>query len=586
MPFFIYIKKIYEKEMNAMSINEMPLEEFIYSPDTVAMILRSELITRDFMERHPNVRLGKVFPFGFTIIYVGMIDYERLSREMENSVTYLFPYAMGLLGLQAMDAAGIIQVQNQPFLDLSGRGVLLGFVDTGIDYTKRAFQYEDGTSKIQYIWDQSIPGSPPDGYLYGSEYDNAKINEALRADDPLSVVPHTDTVGHGTFLASVAGSREPGEYLGAAPDAEIIAVKLKRARPAEYQRFLIPIQQENTFSSDDLIMGLQYIIDKAAQLKRPVAICISIGSNLGSRNGLGRLEETISRMAGATGVIFCAAAGNESAAKHHTHGKLIATGSTHTIELKSSVQLEDIFLQIWNNPTDRMSVSITSPAGEQIIRIPARSGNVYRTKLIMEPSTVVVEYMFPINRNGEQLTRVKIMSSSPGVWKITLHGDVINDGTFHAWLPLTGFINPGTVFLSPTPNYTIVTPATTMGIIACGAYNSIDNSLYSSTSWGPTRIPSISPDLVAPGVDVSGIYPSGYGTMSGTSVAAAIVTGACALMLQWGIVEKNDLHMDSFRARARLIEGCARDPNINYPNNQWGYGKLNLMNTFRAIRPI
>ena len=151
-------------------------------------------------------------------------------------------------------------------------------------------------------------------------------------------------------------------------------------------------------------------------------------------------------------------------------------------------------------------------------------------------------------------------------------------------MPITGFITPGVEFLEPNPYYTIVIPGTGVGLITCGAYNSVDTSLYVNSSWGPTRLPEMSPDLVAPGVNVDGFYPAGYGTMSGTSVATAITAGACALMLQWGIVEGNDIALSTFKIRAYLIRGASRSQGTTYPNTQWGYGRLNLQQAFNFMR--
>ena len=292
----------------------------------------------------------------------------------------------------------------------------------------------------------------------------------------------------------------------------------------------------------------------------------------------------MSQVSSIIGVTVCASAGNEGQAGHHTHGKLIAAGETQDIEVKIGNKLEDVNIAVWNSASDRMSLSIKSPTGERIARMPARSGTNYENKLILERATVTVRYLFPIER-GAQVSRVMIYNATPGVWTITVHADAILDGTYHAWLPITGFIDPATVFLRPTPSYTIVTPANAAAVITCGAYNSRDKSLAAFSSQGPTRLSSLKPDLVAPGVDVGGIYPGGPGTKSGTSAAAAITTGACALMLQWGIVEKNDISIDSYRIRNYLVAGCERDPNLEYPNTQWGYGRLNLLNTFRSLRP-
>jgi hypothetical protein len=172
------------------------------------------------------------------------------------------------------------------------------------------------------------------------------------------------------------------------------------------------------------------------------------------------------------------------------------------------------------------------------------------------------------------------------VWRVTLHGDIVLDGSFHAWLPLTGFIPPDVRFLSPDPDYTVTVPGTATGPITCGAYNSLTGAPYPPSSRGPTRRPELSPDLAAPGVNVSGVFPYGEGLLSGTGVAAAITAGAAALLLQWGVVERNDPIFNTFRIKAFLIRGCTRAPGVAYPNNIEGYGRLNLLNTFNQMRNI
>lgn len=564
----------------------MSVEDIFYDPNIVALVLERESVAEQYLENNPYIRFRKALASGYSIIYVREADVDKVVSNIENYAINLYSLVLGLLGAQELGASGILQVQQQPFLNLRGSGVLLGFIDTGIDYAQSAFRYEDGSSKILNIWDQTIRGggSPP-GFPYGTEYSNEQINEALRSENPREVVPHVDTVGHGTFLASVAGSREAGEYIGAAPDAEIIAVKLKGARPFDRANLVVPPWQENAFSSDDFMMGVQYIVDKAFALRKPVAICVSLGTNSGGHDGFLHLGGYLSRISSIIGVAVCAGAGNEGQAGHHTYGRFANAGETQDIEVRVGSGLEDFFVAIWNQATDRISVSVRSPTGEQVIRVPARSGTSYTSKLVLERATVTIKYLFPVEQSGAQNTRVIILSATPGIWTITVHADAVLDGMYHAWLPMTGFVNPETVFLRPTPNYTVVEPANALGLITCGAYNSRDNSFAAFSSQGPARLGTILPDLAAPGVDVGGVYPGGYGTMSATSVSAAITTGACALMLQWGIVEKNDVSLDTYRIRTNLIAGCDRDPNIDYPNNQWGYGKLNLYNTFRALRP-
>ncbi len=565
----------------------IPLPEFVLLPDTVDLNVRDSSAVQEYVRDNPNVYLGTILSGGEAIIYTNEGNVDKIVSDLGFTLTNSFPVVMGLLGESSLEAAGIIQVQQQPFLDLRGQGVLLGFIDTGIDYTLPAFIYEDGTSKVFSIWDQTInTGGYPEGFYFGTEYTNQQINAALRQPNPLDTVPHRDDVGHGTFLASVAGSRERGEYIGAAPDSEIIMVKLKKARPYYLNRYLVPEGTENVFESTDVMLGIEYITKKGAEFRMPVSICIGIGTNLGGHDSYNALEEYLRVVSDYRGVCICTGAGNESRARHHTNGRILSTEDSQVIEIGVDENSASFPVYIWNNFTDRMSVSIKSPTGEIVSRVPARSGITFEERLVLERATIIVEYNFPLQGSGSQLTTIKILNPTPGIWSITIYGDIILDGTYQAWLPMTGLVSPGIEFLTPSPNYTIVIPATSVGSIASGAYNDRTNNLFADSSWGPTREGIILPDLTSPGVNVSGIYPNGRGTMTGTSVSSSITAGACALMLQWGIVERNDIRLNTYRVKAYLIRGCNREPNIEYPSLQWGYGTLNLINTFNQLRSM
>ncbi|MDP4120928.1 MAG: S8 family peptidase [Bacillota bacterium] len=565
-------------------IESLPLEEFIKLPNVIDILVAYDDVIKDLIKQRPYIRVGKVL-LDYAVIYILKDDLQRILDETGESIVNVFPFVMTLMGQQDLQAAGINKVQNQPDLNLKGKGVLIGFIDTGIDYTNKAFIYENGTSKIQYIWDQTINEKPPEGYVFGTEYNNAKINEALKSKNPFSVVPSRDTVGHGTFLAATAASREDNELIGAAPDAELIIVKLRKARQYYLDYFLVPPGQENVYESSDLMFGINYIIEKAHSLGRPVAICISVGTNLGNHDGLGILNSYISRISSTHFVGLCLAAGNESNMKHHVQGIIQKTGDTAEVEVKAGKKESSIYISLWNYSSDKVSVLLTSPTGESSGRIPFKSGTHFQTKLVLERTHVDIEFVFPSALGTlSQLSIIKIIDPTPGIWKITVFGDLIVDGTYNMWLPVTGLVDPEIEFLSPEPKNTVVIPAVAIGGMAIGAFSSSDGSLYASSSWGPTRIPLITPSFTAPGVDVTSIYPNGVGKMSGTSVSTAITTGASALMLEWGIVQGNQLTMTSFTIRSYLLKGCVRDVNIKYPNEQWGYGKLNLFNTFSNMK--
>ncbi len=550
----------------------------------------ASLVVRDrtgldaLLDQHPHIKRGKALSGNYLILNVPDGEVPAALEVLANTKMDAYALVVGLMGAEALDASGITQIQRRPYLDLRGRGVLLGFVDTGIDYTQAAFKYEDGTSKIQYIWDQTAEGPGPGDFGFGTEYNNARINEALLSPDPLSVVPHRDTVGHGTFLASVAGGREEGEYAGAAPDAEIIMVKLRGAGEFYRKAFLIPPEQENAFETPDVMLGCEYILEKADELNRPVAICVSVGTNLEGHDGFTVFEEYLSRIAHETGVALCAAAGNESSTGHHTSGTITKTGDSAEVEINVPEGAGDIYITTVNGAGDKLSVSVLSPGGEMAGRVPPKSGAEVASRLVFEKSTVIVYYFFPVGGSGSQITVVKILAPTPGIWKITLYGDSVINGKYDMWLPITGFVSPGVEFLTPVPDCTVVVPATAAGVITCGAYDTRNRGLYAASGWGPTRLPSIKPDLAAPGVNVTGIYPTGPGAMTGTSAAAAVTAGAAALMLQWGVADGNETFMDTYLIRANLIRGCKRDEGVQYPNNQWGYGRLDLEGAFGVVR--
>lgn len=545
----------------------------------------SDPIRRQLSERS-YIKAGKILNGDAAIVYIPRDRIDETLQDLGPSYFTMFPVVLGLLSSEDLTASGIMQIQQQPYLDLTGRGVLVGFVDTGIDYTNPAFIDDSGATKIKSIWDQTIPGAAPESYDFGSEYSEEMINTALSSQTPDAIVPHKDTVGHGTYMASVACGKRAEGYVGAAPDSEIIMVKMRKADRYHLERNLVPADQQEAYSSSEFMLGVQYIVDKARALGRPLVLCVGVGSNDAGHDGTNVMEEYLARIANGTGIVVCAAAGNEAIAKHHTQGRIVATGETAVIEIRSENPGADINLMVWNGISDRISAAVTSPAGEQVSRVPARAGASLRTNLLLSDTNISIEYFFPNPRSGSQLTWIKIRNAPPGIWRVSLYGDIIVEGGYHAWMPMTDFIDPGVEFLLPMPNYTITVPGTAVGLLTVGAYHAQTNRRYAESSWGPTRLPMQAPDLVAPGVNVGGLSINGPTVRSGTSVSTAITAGACALMLQWGIVDKNEIGLNTHLVSSYLIRGCDRDAGITYPNEQWGYGRLNLYNAFVQLREI
>lgn len=560
--------------------DELPLSEFVKLPTTVDFQAINTDRLKEFAKARPYLHFGTEFGNGYIVGYTNEKHVQSVLMELENDFLSFCPKILSPLGSKSNDDSGVTPILNQPGLNLSGQGVIIGIVDTGIDYTKKAFQYEDGTSKILSIWDQTIDGPRPEELYFGAVYDTEQINRALLSENPYEIVPSIDEDGHGTFLTSVAAGNEKGAYTGAAPNARVIAVKLRRARSYYINRYLLPADNPNLYESTDYLLGIYYILKEAERLNMPVVFCMGMGSNSSAHDGNTLFEDYVSFVSKRVGSAFINAAGNEANARHHTQGKLRQGSSVETISIKVGQQGASFSVIIFGPAADKISVGVISPTGEVIPRTLLKSGLELSEKLILEDTVVYLKYYKDVNNN----LIVGFQSATEGIWDITLFGDTIVSGEYWAWLPITEQVSELVEFLKPTPEYTIVYPATALRTITCGAYDGNDNSLYVASSWGPTRLPRMAPDFVAPGVRVQGIYPTGMGTMSGTSVSAAVTAGAAALLMEWGIVQGNMPAMDGDLVRSLLIGGCTQDENQTYPNIKGGYGKLNLYGTFLAVK--
>lgn len=564
------------------TVNEdaLSLAEFVALPTTIDFNVITSDRFREYAAARPYLRLGTELANGYLPVYTNQANLESVFRDLGNDFIGFYPRILSPLDDKSNYESGITQVLNQPYLGLSGKGVIIGIVDTGIDYQSAAFRTPEGKSRILRLWDQTVDGARPETLYYGSAYTNEDIDRALASSDPYAVVPSRDTDGHGTFLASAAASSEENEYIGAAPGASLMVVKLRRAHPYYIEKLLLPPDNPNLYEATDYLLGIKYILDCAAQKDMPVVFLIGMGTNLSGHDGTTLFEEYISFISQRPGYVFVTAAGNESNLKHHTQGRVERTGATDTINLRVGERDASFTVIMFANAYDKISISITSPTGEVVPRLPFRAGTSFEEKLIFEKTLITAEYYRDVN----SIIFLKLRNATRGIWEIKLYGDAIVGGDYYAWLPIAGQVSPDVEFLRPVPENTIVSPATSQRSITTGAYNSADGSLFVSSSWGPTRLPRMAPDLVAPGVNVKGIYPTGIGTMSGTSVGAAIVAGACALLLEWGVVDGNEPAMDGNFVRTLLIAGCSRDEGIEYPNVKWGYGKLDLFGAFTTLK--
>lgn len=518
-----------------------------------------------------------------------------LEKEIADPITFerfsynSIPKCYTLIDMAAMTQAGITQIQNYPTLNLQGTGVMIGFVDVGIDYQNPVFRNIDGSTRIAGIWDQTIQsGTPPEGFAYGTEYRREQIDEALRSGNPLEIVPSVDTNSHGTFVASIAagGVNEGEQFIGAAPDATIAMVKLKPAKQYLKEFYEIhtdaPCYQEN-----DIMLGITYLNQLATELELPLVLCFALGTNMGGHSAVSPMTgllEIYSSLANRAVVI---GAGNEANERHHFLGRAENVNDVKTVEIRVATDVQGFCMELWTENPNIMAVTVVSPTGGSTGRIPIRREETQEFPFVFERSTVSVDYRLFLERSNAELIFFRFNRPVEGIWKIIVEPVQVAEGVFHLWLPMTEFLENEVYFLESNPDYTITEPGSTITGMTVGFYNGNDNSVAISSGRGYTRGGVIKPNYVAPGVNVTGATTRNqFAERTGSSIAAAITAGACALLLEWIIYELGEEAVDSIQIRNLLTLGTERNPGEVYPNRTWGYGRLNLYKAFDEIRRI
>lgn len=498
------------------------------------------------------------------------------------------PHCYGLTSEISLEASGVSKLRRIPDYNLRGNGVLVAVIDTGIDYTNPIFIREDGTSKIIALWDQTVDSIDqyPENTFYGTEYSAEQINQALGSDNPLEIVPSTDEIGHGTMLAGViVGSEVPDNYFsGVAPDADLIVVKLKQAKPNIRNFFLIP-DNVPCYQENDIMWSLHYIQDTVNRLKRPCSICIGLGSSQGSHDGRGPLDNLITFWADFIGFSVSISAGNEGNMRHHIYSLVDPAQERSVVELNIGENEAGFSMELWGDAPNSYSIDIRSPSGEYIPRIPENLRAGQEVRFIYEKTTISVNYRLIEAHTGEQLIILRFRAPTPGIWSFQVYSRGATTGSFHIWLPMNGFISTDTYFIAPNP-YTIITsPGNSTLPITVTAYNPVDETLYNQASRGYTRTNYIKPELAAPGVNI--VVPNlekGFSTASGTGLAAAHTAGIAAIMLEWGIIKGYYPEIDTTVIKKYLIRGAKRDKLHQYPNQDWGYGMIDMFNVFNVLR--
>ena len=475
-------------------------------------------------------------------------------------------------------AAGINFIEDNPYINVNGENILIGIIDSGINYLHPDFINEDNTSKIVSIWDQeSNTNSPPDGMTFGSEFTREDINQAIINNDSTLTV---DNLGTGTIAAGIAvgSGRVNPLYRGVALGSELVVVKL---RPYEGTFKDGRINYINT----DFLAAIKYVLDIADKENKFLIINLTIGE--GSRSViLTNLLDTFSQITN-TGIFVVSAAGNEGNTDIHFEGRVLDGNNFQDVILEVGEQ-NSLDITITLNDPGRVGAEVISPSGEISYSVKySPDESQYEGKFNLEDSPYEIRLIYPWLLSGNEELLIRILDIKPGIWTIRLFPEIIITGEFDIYLPNKNLISEDTRFLNPNSYSTITLYGTTENVITIGTYNDKTNSMWIDSSRGPLKNRGgVKPDVVAPGVDIIAPYISNnYVKATGSGVSSSLTCGVLALIIEYisnqGTYVSKTLYTRVLKTY--LMLGAIKNPIYTFPNDTQGYGVLSLQSTIEAI---
>lgn len=479
----------------------------------------------------------------------------------------VIPKCLMPLSNEALQDSGVLKLQNNPTLSLKGQGVFIAIIDTGVQITDNY--------NIYSIWDQNGMQNPPEGFFYGTEYRDGQIDELYTGDSD----------GHGTYVASVAAGKTDlqNDFTGAAPEAELIVVKLRPASEMLKEFYYIP-NDRVVYSEADIMLAVAYADKIATRENRPLVICLALGCNNGLHVGSGALSDYLSSIATKIHRAVVIGAGNEANQRKHYSAITDSVLVSDKVEIEVTNQMRGFYIEFWSPAPDLYAVSLQSPTGAvrpQSMPVAGVSGEY---EYAVDDSRAIIDYRYVGRNRRDQLISIRIDNPSKGIWTLLVYTQNNINGSFNIWLPMKPMMYADVNFIRPNPNSTFTMPGDSKVAMTVGGYNQITNALYLDSGRGFAPDGGVKPDFLAPAVEIKGLGLRGqYISVTGTSAATAITAGACAQLLEWAVVRENAIGINSVDIKNLLIRGTRKSDNISYPNEEYGYGIMDVYESFRLI---
>jgi subtilisin family serine protease len=528
----------------------------------------------------------------FAVISVKIGRFNEVLERVPEIINVEKSYTFTLSPLRVSNEISVEKIFEEKLENLDGEGVIVAVIGTGVDYTNSKFISEDGRSRIIAIWDQTLEAGPtPSNIDYGTIFNEEQINNAIKEKfmgrDPYKVVNHKDELGHGTAIAGIIGGRVNKEeiyFTSLAPKCKFAIVKLKEAKNSTLKINGINNSVEKIYESTDIAGAIEYLANLQIELNMPMVVYLPLGSNCGGHDGETTLEKYIDIYSMRRGFIIATDTGSQGNSETHVSGNLTKTGDIKIIEVMVDEAQKEVCFSLWITRPDKVSIGLISPTGEEMKKISPPSGSEGEVSIKLKDGNVTIQHFIQMQTGGEQIVMIYLTNFKSGVWQIVVYGDIVVDGRYDAWIHQRELLKEGTRFLNPDSYITLTVPSTGKNVIAGGCYNAEGNNVIPGSGIGYTRDGRISPLGVVRCNNVLTVGLNGKSVnASGQSVSGAILTGLVALLLQWGIVEKNDINMYVAKVKTYLIRGSSKVEGIVFPNPEWGYGVLKYEEIFKTL---